>query len=174
MSNPDLQILADRTTHTLRFRNLVLRAETAGTILLTSSDPLKPVQVQMPHLVDNDVKKLAWAVEFLRRLVTVSPLKEMVESEVYPGSNFTGPALEAFIKEQGSLGWIHYEASCPMGEVNDPNAVVDPKLHVKKVTNLRIGDSSVLRDTGCGNPHATVLMIAEKCSDLIFEKSKVS
>lgn len=54
-----------------------------------------------------------------------------------------------------------------MGPDGDPMAVVDPTLRVRGVDGLRIADASVMPTVPSNNIHAPVLMIAEKCADLI-------
>ena len=53
-----------------------------------------------------------------------------------------------------------------MGPDSDPEAVVDPQLRVRGISNLRVDDASVL-PTISGNPHAPIVMFAEKLSDMI-------
>jgi choline dehydrogenase-like flavoprotein len=52
---------------------------------------------------------------------------------------------------------------------NDERSVVDPKLRVRGISNLRIVDASVMPDITSGGINAPVLMIAEKASDFITE-----
>ena len=59
----------------------------------------------------------------------------------------------------------HICGSCKMGLDNE--AVVDPELKVYGVDALRVIDTSVMPSVISGNPHAAVLMIAEKASDSI-------
>jgi len=169
ISSPNIQIECTLSSFTIALIIVLQKTHTEGIMRLTSADPLKPIHLEMKPLVDSDVKDLAWGVQFLRNLATVSPWKDMVESEIFPGSNITGSALEALIKSRYG-NFTHFTATCPIGEVEDPYAVVDPTLHVRNVTNLRIADASVLIDNGCGNPHYTVLTFAEMASDLILKK----
>lgn len=69
-----------------------------------------------------------------------------------------------------------------MGPRTDPEAVVDSKLRVYDVKNLRVGDVSVLPTQIAGHPHAISYVIGEKLSDMLkldwlaqkqLEKSKL-
>ena len=52
---------------------------------------------------------------------------------------------------------------------NDEFAVVDDKLRVRGVENLRVVDASVMPSITSGNTNSPTLMIAEKASDMIKE-----
>lgn len=54
-----------------------------------------------------------------------------------------------------------------MGPSSDTDAVVDPKLKVYGINNLRVIDSSTITQIPNGNINAPTIMIAEKGSDLI-------
>jgi choline oxidase len=56
-----------------------------------------------------------------------------------------------------------------MGPVNDPEAVVDPRLRVTGVTGLRVADGSIMPFLPAVNPNITTMMIGEKASDLLAE-----
>jgi choline dehydrogenase len=49
----------------------------------------------------------------------------------------------------------------------DELAVVDPELRVHGVEGLRIADASVMPAVQSGNCHAGIVMIAERCADLV-------
>ena len=52
----------------------------------------------------------------------------------------------------------------------DEMSVVDEKLRVKGVNNLRVIDASIMPNITSGNTNAPTIMIAEKGSDMILQQ----
>ena len=54
---------------------------------------------------------------------------------------------------------------------NDDKSVVDTKLKLKGINNLRVIDASVMPEMVSGNTYAATNMIAEKGSDFILKEN---
>lgn len=63
----------------------------------------------------------------------------------------------------------HAVGTNKMGKIDDDSSVIDEKLKVKNVKNLRVIDASVMPKITRGNTMAPVIMIADKGSELIKE-----
>jgi choline dehydrogenase len=52
--------------------------------------------------------------------------------------------------------------------------VVDPQLRVYGVEGVRVADASVFPMVPSGNCHSGILMVAEKCADMIKKAHNIS
>ena len=55
----------------------------------------------------------------------------------------------------------HLTSTCRIG------SVVDPRLHVNGVSNLRVADASVMPNVVSGNTNAASIMIGEKAAEMV-------
>jgi choline dehydrogenase-like flavoprotein len=132
-----------------------------GTVRLASSDPRAAPLIAPNLLADHrDVETLVKAIGIVRRIVSMSPLAEMVMDEVEPGAHATSEAaLVEYVKARAGLAY-HASGTCRMGV--DDQSVVTPDLKVRGLENLWIADASVMPDLISGNINAACMMIGEK------------
>jgi choline dehydrogenase len=71
-----------------------------------------------------------------------------------------------FARNNGATAY-HLIGTARMGPATDPTAVVDDRLRVHGVENLRVVDASIMPSMPSANTYASTLMIAERASDLI-------
>jgi choline dehydrogenase len=113
-----------------------------GTVKLKSDNPADRPIVDMQFLSHpDDVKALAKSIEIARSIANSAAMKKFVVREVAPGKKLDGADMEKFIRD-GATTYFHSAGACRMGK--DDKAVVDAKLSVRGVRNLRIADSTIM------------------------------
>ena len=94
-----------------------------------------------------------------------SPAFDEIRADmVYPLDLNNDQQLIEFIRETADTEY-HPVGTCKMGK--DEMSVVDSKLKVHGVNNLRVVDASIMPTIVTGNTNAPVIAIAEKAADLI-------
>lgn len=63
----------------------------------------------------------------------------------------------------------HPAGTCKMGAADDQLAVVDPELKIRGLSGIRIADASVFPTMPAVNPMLGVLMVGEKCAELLHK-----
>lgn len=61
----------------------------------------------------------------------------------------------------------HPVGTAKMGADNDPMSVVNTKLQVKGIKNLRVADASVVPNLISGHTMAPTILVAERAADFI-------
>ncbi len=148
----------------------VLRPESRGFVHVRSSDPCDEPEIQPNYFAnEKDMGELLAGAMLARKVVQTRPLKDLVEGEYAPGEDCRSEEQWiAFLREHGS-GMIvgHPCGSCRMG--HDARAVVDERLRVHGVRQLRVADASIMPAITSGNTNGPTFMIGEKASDLILQ-----
>jgi choline dehydrogenase len=142
-----------------------------GSIVLRSADPAAPPRIRFNFFqTDYDIRAMIFGIRLIRKITGQAPMQPYVASELQPGKAVeTDEALTEFIRATGGSD-IHAVGSCRMGA--DPSAVVDPRLRVNGVRNLRVADASIMPRIVRGNTHAATVMIGEKAADMILADAR--
>ncbi len=144
----------------------VVRPTSRGWIRLASGNPLEKPLVNPNYLAtEADTQRLMDAVKVARRIFATRAFSAWIGDELLPGNDVaTENQLRQFVRQRAD-SYHHQAGSCKMGV--DDMAVVDPNLRVRGIEGLRVADASVMPVVPSGNCNAGILMIAEKCADLI-------
>lgn len=146
----------------------VNRSSSRGYVELRSSDPLDPPKIHPNLLVDqHEVNLLKQGVQMGRSLWKTKAFAPLFEEEYEPSSEFADDAaLEDYVRRQATTSY-HACGTSKMGI--DPAAVVDPRLRVIGVANLRVIDCSIIPQVPSGNINAISMAIGEKGAAMIKE-----
>jgi choline dehydrogenase-like flavoprotein len=140
----------------------------SGEITLRSNDPLAAPKIDPRYFSDPaDLAHLVAGVKLAREILATSPLKEIIAEEFYPGPSVTSDEDIAAAVRTSCNTIFHPTGTCKMGKADDAMAVVDAELRVHGLRNLRVADASIMPRICGGNTNAPVIMIAEKCAELL-------
>ena len=144
-----------------------LRPESRGHVRLLSPDPMAAPEIAPNYLsTEGDRIVAARAIRLTRRIMAAEPMARYRPEEYRPGPEAQTDAELA--NAAGDIGTtiFHPVGTARMGA--DPRAVVGADLRVNGIEGLRVADASVMPTITSGNTNAPVLMIAEKCADMIL------
>ena len=148
----------------------VVRPKSRGLIRLTGRNPLDPVEIEARTLSHPDDLKAAMAVvEICREIGNSAALRSFVKREVMPG-NLTGPALENFLRD-GCVTYWHQTCTAKMGR--DEMSVVNSRLKVYGIENLRVADGSIMPRVTTGNTMAPCVIIGERAAEILKADHKL-
>ena len=151
------------------------RPESLGYVRARSNDPFEKPMIQPNYLADEEDQRVLLAgIKLSRRLMNTAPLAPYFEYEAYPGKEIQGDDELLDVARQRSTTLYHLMGTCRMGPATEKTAVVDDKLRVHGVQNLRVIDASIMPTMLSANLNAGVLMIAEKGSDMVLEKEPLT
>ncbi len=146
---------------------LLARPKSVGEVRLASRDTrdaplIDPRYFSHPDDLETLVKGTQVALDIMSQ-----PVFDRYRGEMLIHYERNDPAqIEATLREHADTEY-HVCGTCKMGPDTDPLAVVDSELRVKGTQGLRVADASVMPAVTSNNIHAPVLMIGERCADLI-------
>lgn len=147
-----------------------------GFIRLKSKDPFERVKLYGNYLSDperHDVRTMIAAIREVQRIVKMPAFRkydaELVKTPVVGCEHISYDSddyWECALRHIGHT--LHHQiATCRMGPEDDPEAIVDDRLRVHGIGNLRVVDTSVIPMPITAHTNVPTYMIAEKASDLI-------
>jgi len=138
-----------------------------GTVRAVSPDPMASPAIDPNYFAsDVDIEIAIRGLRLAREIARQPAWRDFpLGKEILPGPDVETDAEIAAYCRATAVTSFHPVGTCRMG--HDPLAVVDNRLRVRGLDNLRIVDASIMPDIPNANTCATVLMIAEKAADLI-------
>ena len=141
-----------------------------GQLLLSGPNVNDAMIIRANTLSDPDDLEAAKAsVRMCRELGNASAFKRIVKRESMPGT-LGDDELERFLRN-GAVTYWHQSCTAKMGR--DEMSVVNSKLEVYGVQNLRIADASIMPRITTGNTMAPCVVIGERASEMIKAKYRI-
>ncbi|SOD27055.1 Choline dehydrogenase [Variovorax sp. YR752] len=141
----------------------VLRPKGRGDVRLNDAGPGSPPRIDPRFLSDpEDMALLLQGVKKMREILRAPALEKYRHRELYTADAHTDEELVQHIRARADTIY-HPVGTCKMG--TDAMAVVDAKLRVHGIENLRVVDASIMPTLIGGNTNAPTIMIAERAAD---------
>ncbi len=149
-----------------------IRPTSRGEINIVSDNIKDYPKIKMNYLsTDDDRYVAAQGLKLVRKIMLETETFKKYEPEEYrPGIHITDDEELVKAGSDYTQTIFHPVGTCKMG--NDENSVVNERLNVHGIENLRIVDASIMPNITSGNTNAPTIMIAEKASDMILKDSK--
>ncbi|MET7850668.1 GMC oxidoreductase [Streptomyces avermitilis] len=160
----------ERPEHGVSMTPNIPKPKSRGRVYLTSADPSVKPALDFRYFTDEDDydgRTLVDGIKIAREIAKTEPLARWLKREVCPGPEITDDEeLSAYARHVAHTVY-HPAGTCRMGAASDEHAVVDPQLRIRGLEGIRIADASVFPTMPAVNPMIGVLMVGEKCADLL-------
>ncbi|EMQ99462.1 GMC family oxidoreductase [Paeniglutamicibacter gangotriensis] len=148
----------------------VTRAKSRGTVRLRSRDFRDKPKVDPRYFTDeqgHDMRVMIAGIRKAREIIAQPAMAEWAGTELYPGQEVQSDEQIADYIRRTHNTVYHPAGTVRMGADDDEMSPIDARLRVKGVTGLRVADASVMPALVTVNPNITVMMIGERCAELI-------
>jgi choline dehydrogenase len=161
-------------TYGLTITTVVVKPKSRGTVRLPSANPADMPLVS-PNLLQHpdDARAMIDGQRYFLRVFQTSPLKERIRAISVPDPADTSD--EAIMRHCRRFVKTNYHPSgtCRMGAADDPMAVLDSRLRVRGVENLRVCDLSAMPNINAGNTNAPAMMMGSRCAEFIVDPAGI-
>ncbi|RVW00544.1 GMC family oxidoreductase [Rhodococcus xishaensis] len=148
----------------------ITHARSRGTVRLRSRDFRDKPRVDPRYFTDPegyDMRIMIAGIRRAREIVAQPAMSAWTGDELFPGKDVqSDEELADYIRRTHNTVY-HPVGTVRMGDAGDDMSPLDPQLRVKGVHGLRVADASVFPEHTTVNPNITVMMVGERCADLI-------
>ncbi|MEZ8029073.1 choline dehydrogenase [Enterovibrio norvegicus] len=151
------------------------KPESRGHVRITSANPADKPEIVFNY-ISTEQDKQDWrdCIRLTREILSQQAFDAFGDGEIQPGMNVnTNEEIDTWVKANVESAY-HPSCTCKMGADSDPLAVLDEKLRVRGIENLRVVDSSIFPTITNGNLNGPTIMVAERASDIILNDDTLS
>lgn len=117
---------------------------------------------------DYDAQTLVDGIKIARKIAETAPFSQWLKREVAPGPAIQSDEDISAYARLAAHTVYHPAGTTKMGAVDDDMAVVDPEMKIRGMRGIRVVDAGIFPVMVSANPMITVLLCAERASDLIL------
>ncbi|MEG6545042.1 GMC family oxidoreductase N-terminal domain-containing protein [Acinetobacter bereziniae] len=153
------------TGHGISCHVCLLNPKSRGTIKISGPSIDDPILID-PNFYgeESDLEEMVKGFKLTQTLMQSEAFKSMIKEDLFTANVHTDEEIRQVLRDRSDTVY-HPVGSCKMGV--DEMAVVDPRLRVYGIQNLRVVDASIMPKVVNGNTNAPAIMIAEKAVDMI-------
>lgn len=144
-----------------------LQPRSRGRVAIRSRDASAAPLIDPAYLSEPaDLDDLVAAYECGREIANAQAFEDWRRREIAPGPGVRSPAEVRRYVRESAISCYHPVGTCRMGD--DDLAVVDSRLRVRGVRNLRVADASVMPKIVSANTNAPSIMIGWRAGDFLL------
>ena len=148
------------------------RPESVGYVRARSVDPFEDPVIQPNYLKDPmDRRVMINGMKLARRLLHTGALADVFDRDELPGPGVASDDEWLDFGRQYGSTCYHLIGTARMGPAADKTTVVSDELKVHGIQGLRVVDASIMPNMPSANTYGSTMMIAEKASDMIRERT---
>jgi choline dehydrogenase-like flavoprotein len=158
-----------KNTFGVTITTVLVKPKSRGFVRLRSADPAA-MPVVSPNLLQHpdDLRGMIEGQRYFMRAFETPPLSDRIAKVVFPSPDDLGDeALAAHCKRFLKTNY-HPASTCRMGADGDSMAVLDARLRVRGVDNLRVCDMSAVPNINAGNTNAPAMMLGDRCAAFVM------
>ena len=155
--------------HGVTLTSCLMNPKSRGEVRIQSSNPLDLPLIN-PNFLSHkdDIKIFLDSLRLAREVIKTKPLSDIIIDEILPGSEVNSDDdLITYSKKMIKTNW-HPVGTCKMGNDQDEMAVLNNKLQVRGIKNLRVFDVSMMPNIISANTNAPAMAIADKACDIML------
>ena len=143
----------------------LLNPKSRGSIKISGPSIDDPLLIDPDfHGDESDLEEMVKGFKMTKKLMESSVFQSIAKQDLFTANVHTDEEIREVLRDRSDTVY-HPVGSCKMGI--DDMAVVDARLRVYGIQNLRVVDASIMPKVVNGNTNAPSIMIAEKAVDMI-------
>ena len=172
---PSMYMYADtigliKENYGMTISTVMTKPKSRGFVKLRSGNYKDPPEINLNLLNHKDDMKMMIAGQrFFLNVLQTKPLSNKIEKIIFPDSDdLSNDNLEKHCRQSVKTNY-HPSGTAKMGADNDKMGVLDSKMRVRGIKNLRICDLSAMPNINSGNTSAPAMMLGLRCGDVILD-----